>query len=65
MIELIIRASYSEKIEKLASLTKSSFKLDLLKFFLQVAWDIKSLDNKKYILLSERLNEIGKMLGGG
>jgi len=42
----------------------ASVKLDLLKFFLQIAWEIKSLDNKKYILLSERLNEIGKMLGG-
>jgi hypothetical protein len=36
----------------------------LLKFFLQVAWEIKALDNKKYIRLSEKLDEIGKMLGG-
>ena len=57
VIELIIKASYSDKTEKLISLTSSSFKLDLLKFFLQIAWDIKSLDNKKYILLSEKLNE--------
>jgi len=25
---------------------------------------IKSLDDKKYIKLSEKLNEVGKMLGG-
>ena len=64
VIELIIKASYSSKAEKLISLTNSSFKLDLLKFFLQIAWDVKSLDNKKYILLSEKLDEIGRMLGG-
>ena len=63
-IELIIKASYSDKVEKLISLKSASVKLDLLKFFLQIAWEIKSLDNKKYILLSEKLDEIGKMLGG-
>ncbi|MEK7134943.1 MAG: four helix bundle protein [Patescibacteria group bacterium] len=39
-------------------------KLDLLKFFLQISWEVKVLDNKKFILLSEKLNEIGKMIGG-
>ncbi|MEK7576902.1 MAG: four helix bundle protein [Patescibacteria group bacterium] len=39
-------------------------KLDMLKFFLQVGWELKALDNKKYIMLIERLNEIGKMIGG-
>jgi hypothetical protein len=64
VIELIIRASYSDKLRKLISLKSASLKLDLLKFFLQIAWEIKSLDNKKYILLSEKLDETGKMLGG-
>jgi len=36
----------------------------VLKFFLQIAWEIKALENKKYIALSEKLNEVGKMLGG-
>ena len=62
--ELIIRASYSDKVEKLISLKRASFKIDLLKFFLQVAWEIKSLDNKRYISLSEKVNDAGKMLGG-
>jgi len=29
-----------------------------------VLWETKTLDNKKYILLSQKLDEIGKMLGG-
>jgi hypothetical protein len=39
-------------------------KIDLAKFFLQILWEIGALDNKKYILLSEKLDSIGKMLGG-
>ncbi|MFH1049230.1 MAG: four helix bundle protein [Patescibacteria group bacterium] len=63
-IELFFIASYLSKQEKIIYLRKASGKLDLLKFFLQIAWEIKSLDNKKYIILSEHLGEIGQMLGG-
>jgi len=63
-IEFVVKANYSDRIEKLIFLNRASTKLDLLKFFLQLSWETKSLDNKKYILLSEKLNEIGKMLGG-
>jgi len=63
-IEYIIKASYSDKLEKLISLKTASTKLDFLKFFLQLSWEIKSLDSKKYISISERLDEIGKMIGG-
>jgi hypothetical protein len=38
--------------------------MDIAKFFLQIAWEIKALDTKKYILISEQLNEVGRMLGG-
>ena len=62
--ELIISGSYSDKLEKLIYLKEASTKMDLLKFFLQVAWEIKSLDNKKYISLSEKTGDAGRMLGG-
>ena len=29
-----------------------------------ILWETKSLDNKKYIVLSEKIQEIGRMLGG-
>ena len=64
VIENIIKAGYSDKAEKEIFLKRASVKLDLLKLFLQVSWEIKALDNKKYINLSEKLNEVGKMLGG-
>jgi len=64
MIELIFIASYLSKNQKIPYVQKAIAKLDLIKFFLQITWEIKALDNKKYIILSEKLNEIGKMLGG-
>ena len=63
-IALLLTASYLSKEQKSPYLQKAGNKLDILKFFLQIAWEIKTIDNKKYILLSEQLNEIGKMIGG-
>lgn len=63
-IELLFMASTLGQEQKYPILIKASGKLDLLKFFLQISWEVKILDNKKYISLSENLNQIGKMLGG-
>ncbi len=63
-IELLFIAGSLNKFQKFPILQKASGKLDLLKFFIQMAWELKIFDNKKYILLSEPLNDIGKMLGG-
>lgn len=63
-IELVFTASYLGKDQKLPYIQRAAAKLDLIKFFLRVIWEVKALDNKKYIILSEKLNEIGKMLGG-
>lgn len=62
--EASFTASFLRKEEKLPFIRKAIIKLDVLKFMLQLAWEIKSLDNKKYITLSEPLAEIGRMLGG-
>ena len=64
MTELVYCASYMSLEKKLACIKKSSSELDLLKFFLRISWETKALDNKKYVALSERFDEIGKMLGG-
>ena len=39
-------------------------KTDTLKILLMVLWETKSLDDKRYIALSEKIEEIGRMLGG-
>lgn len=39
-------------------------KIDTLKFFYQLAWESKLIPTDKYTELSEKLEEIGRMLGG-
>lgn len=38
--------------------------MDLLKFFLKLAWEIKALKDKEYLAISTPLTQGGKMLGG-
>lgn len=64
VIELIFVAGSLSRDKKLPYVQKAIGRFDLLKFFLRISWEIKTLDNKKYIAISEPLNEIGKMLGG-
>jgi hypothetical protein len=64
IIELILTAGFAARDNKLLITQKASIKLDTLKFFLQIAWELKILDNKKYISVSTPLIEVGKMLGG-
>ena len=64
IIEAIAIASFLSKEEKLPYVRLAIRKTDVLKIFLMVLWETKSLDNNKYIQLSEKISEIGKMLGG-
>ncbi len=64
LLEDLISASHQGKQNKLEYLSKASTKLDLLKLLLRLAEDIKSIPTKRYLALSELLQEIGKMLGG-
>lgn len=63
-IESAFLASYTHTAEKMTLLSTGISKVDLVKLLLQLCWEIKAMDNKKYIHLSERFGEIGKMLGG-
>ena len=64
LLEFTFSASYLNKERKIPYLQKAISKMDLLKFFLQIVWELKDLDDKKYIAISEPLNEAGRMLGG-
>lgn len=63
-LELALLAGYASRQEKAVYVKKLSAKLDCLKFFLKILWELKALDNKKYINLSAELAEVGKMIGG-
>lgn len=60
----IYEASSSPLERKNDFLKIASSKLNLLKFFLQLCWEIKAMDIKKYLHFSKNLEEIGRMLGG-
>lgn len=62
--ELVFIAGYMGRDEKAPYIQKAAARFDLLKFFLQILWEIRSIDNRKYVMLSEKLDEIGRMLGG-
>ncbi|MDP2708877.1 MAG: four helix bundle protein [bacterium] len=64
LAELIFMAGFAAKENKILIIKKASLKLDMLKFFIQIAWELKAIDNKKFAELSSPLIEIGKMLGG-
>ncbi len=64
IIEAVAAASFLVKLEKQPYVRLAIRKLDTLKILLMILWETKSLDNKKYLALSIRIDEIGKMLGG-
>lgn len=64
VIENIYLAGYANGENKSGFVVRAATKLDLLKFFLQTAWEVKCLDNKKYMAISTPLSEAGKMIGG-
>ncbi|MDD2753414.1 MAG: four helix bundle protein [Candidatus Portnoybacteria bacterium] len=64
IIEAIAIAIFLKPEEKISYVRIAIRKTDTLKIFLMILWETKSLDNKKYIALSEKLNEVGRMLGG-
>lgn len=64
IIEAVAAANFLSPQEKHPYVRLAIKKLDALKILLMILWETKSLDNKKYIALSVKLDEIGKNLGG-
>ena len=64
VIESVSVASFLQKDEKLTWVRIAIRKIDTIKVLLMVLWESKSLDNRKYIAVSLKIEEIGKMLGG-
>lgn len=63
-LENILLASQMPKNEKLPVLEKASLKLNLFRVFIRLAKEVKAIDRKKYILLQDNTDEVGRMLGG-
>ena len=64
LIEGIIRAGTQQKPAKIDTLELASGKLNMLRIFIRMMKDVKAIDNKKYVVLENTVDEIGRMLGG-
>jgi hypothetical protein len=64
IIEAIASASFLSVSEKQPWIRLAIRKLDTLNILLLVLWETKSLDTKKYAVLSKPLDEVGRMLSG-
>lgn len=64
LLQNIMLASYKSKADKITILYNASNQLNFIRLLVRLAKDIKSLDNKKYILIQNEIDEIGRMLGG-
>lgn len=63
-IEAISAAAFLSPKEKLPYVRLAIKKLDTIRVLLLILWEIKALDNEKYITLSLQVDEVGRMLGG-
>ena len=64
IMETIASAGFLPRDEKRPYVRVAIRKTDTMKVLLMVLWETKSLDTKKYGALSERIEEVGRMLGG-
>ena len=64
IIEATAIAAYLPKLEKIPYVRIAIRKLDTVKILLLIMWEVESLQDKQYIVLSKPLDEIGRMFGG-
>lgn len=63
-IEMLILANQTSKYEKEKILLKANSKVELLKILFRVALNCRILDDRGYLEIECRLQEIGKMTQG-
>lgn len=64
MIEALLEAGYSRSAQKSPVLERASVKLNIVRFFIRLLKETRCIDVKKYTVLQEIIDEIGRMLGG-
>lgn len=63
-IDLCLIAGYTNRNQKVPVLQQLSTKIDSLKFFLKLLWEMQLIDHQIYGQLGAPLAEIGKKIGG-
>lgn len=63
-IEAALTAAFLPKEQKRPFVHRAIVKLDTAAVLLRIAWELKSIDTKKYAALSDPLSAAGQQLGG-
>lgn len=64
LLELSYIAYFTEKESKKEKLIECILVLDTLKYLINIAWETRLISSKQQTEIAEKLDEIGKMLGG-
>ena len=65
ILELTISAFYAKDlIVKKESLTQINLKIEILRYYLRLSFELGYLNSSKYNIFAEKLQEIGRMNGG-
>ena len=64
LVAVISGAQFAAKNERATRLSNAITLNDTLKFMLYALLELKGIDEKKFLFLSERMDEIGRMLYG-
>lgn len=60
--ECCLRAYYGR--DKLRQLDEANMELEVVRHLVRLSYDLRLINEHKYGVLSERINEVGRMVGG-
>ena len=64
ILEGLLKTGYLPQEKRADHLLQVSARVDVLRVFLRLSFDVKAINQKKYIALQAITDEIGRMLGG-
>lgn len=64
ILEGLLQTGYVSPNQRVTLLAKIGAQIDMLRVFLRLSSDTKTITAKQYALLQEQVDEIGRMLGG-
>jgi hypothetical protein len=64
ILDALIEAYYGPPSQKKEILRRTNIRLEQLRYLVRLSHDFQFFSHQKYGLLSEKINEVGKMVGG-
>lgn len=64
ILELTYTSRYTSILDKVPYLEQAILKIDRIRFFSEISWENKLMTTKQYTGFIEKLEEIGRELGG-